>query len=134
MNRAVTSADVVYAMDRLANPKDGGEYGFYYSVIKGWDAYAAARRRRSRASRRPTTTDRLQPDRADRRLPLSHGDACDRPDPGRGGQVLRRAKANQYGRDLISTARYMIAGLLRQLHRVRVDQAGQRLPAVERDP
>ena len=43
VNRAVTSADIVYAMDRLANPKDGGEYGFYYSVIKGWDAYAAGK-------------------------------------------------------------------------------------------
>ena len=27
-------------MERLANPKDGGQYAFYYTVIKGWDAYA----------------------------------------------------------------------------------------------
>ena len=36
VNRAVTSKDVAYAMNRLANPKDGGQYSFYYTVIKGW--------------------------------------------------------------------------------------------------
>ena len=30
-------------MERLASPKDGGEYGFYYTVIKGWNAYAAGK-------------------------------------------------------------------------------------------
>ena len=40
VNRAVTSKDVAYAMNRLANPKDGGQYAFYYTVIKGWDAVA----------------------------------------------------------------------------------------------
>ena len=38
VNRAVTSKDVAYAMQRLANPNDGGQYAFYYTVIKGWDA------------------------------------------------------------------------------------------------
>ena len=55
VNRVVTSKDVAYAMNRLANPKDGGQYSFYYTDIIGWDAVATARRRRSRASRRPTT-------------------------------------------------------------------------------
>ncbi len=40
VNRAVTSKDVAYAMNRLANPNDGGQYSFYYTVIKGWDAVA----------------------------------------------------------------------------------------------
>lgn len=38
VNRVITSKDVAYALDRLANKDDGGEYGFYYTVIKGWDA------------------------------------------------------------------------------------------------
>src|SRR5207302_1547832 len=38
VGRAITSKDFVYAMERLANPKDGGQYGFYYTVIKVWDA------------------------------------------------------------------------------------------------
>ncbi|HEY8724749.1 MAG TPA: hypothetical protein VIL92_12945, partial [Gaiellaceae bacterium] len=37
VNRAVSSKDIAYALDRLANKDDGGEYGFYYTVIKGWD-------------------------------------------------------------------------------------------------
>jgi peptide/nickel transport system substrate-binding protein len=40
VNREVTAQDVAYAMNRLANPDNGGEYGFYYTVIKGWDAVA----------------------------------------------------------------------------------------------
>ena len=43
VNRAITSQDFVTAMERLANPKDGGEYAFYYTVIKGWNAYAAGK-------------------------------------------------------------------------------------------
>jgi peptide/nickel transport system substrate-binding protein len=42
VSRDVTSKDVLFAMERLADPKDGGEYPFYYTVIKGWNAYAAA--------------------------------------------------------------------------------------------
>ena len=40
LNREVTSHDIVTAMQRLANPKDGAEYAFYYSPIVGFDAYA----------------------------------------------------------------------------------------------
>ena len=43
VNRAVTSKDIAFAMQRLANPKDGAEYSFYYSdAIVGWKAYATA--------------------------------------------------------------------------------------------
>src|SRR5581483_1674386 len=40
VNRTVTSQDVAYAMDRLADANDGGEYSFYYTVIKGWNQAA----------------------------------------------------------------------------------------------
>jgi peptide/nickel transport system substrate-binding protein len=40
VNRAVTSKDVAYAMNRLADANDGGEYSFYYTVIKGWNQAA----------------------------------------------------------------------------------------------
>ena len=36
----MTSRDFAYAFERLANPKDGAQYAFYYSAIKGFDAYA----------------------------------------------------------------------------------------------
>ena len=41
VNRVITSKDVAYALNRLADANDGGEYGFYYTVIKGWNAAAA---------------------------------------------------------------------------------------------
>lgn len=40
VNREITSADVVTAMERLANPKEGGQYAYYYAVIKGWKEFA----------------------------------------------------------------------------------------------
>ena len=33
VNREITSKDVLYAMNRLANPNDGGQYAFYYTTI-----------------------------------------------------------------------------------------------------
>jgi ABC-type transport system substrate-binding protein len=41
VDRQVTSADVLYAIERVAHPKDGAQYGFYYRAISGFDAYAA---------------------------------------------------------------------------------------------
>ena len=46
VNRAVTSQDVAYAMNRLANPKDGGQYSFYYTVSKAGTRSRPARPRR----------------------------------------------------------------------------------------
>src|SRR5262245_19136460 len=43
VSRAITSADIKYALERAARPKNGAQYGFYYKVIKGWDAYAAGK-------------------------------------------------------------------------------------------
>jgi peptide/nickel transport system substrate-binding protein len=42
VSREITSHDFVTSLERLANPNDGGEYAFYFTVIKGWDAYAKA--------------------------------------------------------------------------------------------
>jgi len=41
VNRAITSKDVRYAVERLARPKNGAQYGFYYNVIQGLEKYAA---------------------------------------------------------------------------------------------
>ena len=43
VSRQVVCNDFVNAMQRLANPKDGGQYAFYYTVIKGWSNYAAGK-------------------------------------------------------------------------------------------
>ena len=76
VNRAVTSADFVTALDRLANPKDGGEYAFYYSVIKGWTPYAAGKAKPHLGHLDPEQEhDHLQPHAARRRLPAPDRDA-----------------------------------------------------------
>jgi peptide/nickel transport system substrate-binding protein len=38
LNREITATDILTAMKRLANPKDGAQYAFYYSPIIGFDA------------------------------------------------------------------------------------------------
>jgi peptide/nickel transport system substrate-binding protein len=40
VSREITSADVVYALERLAKPENGGQYSFYYEVIEGWEEFA----------------------------------------------------------------------------------------------
>ena len=43
VSREITSKDIKYALERAARPKNGAQYGFYYAVIKGWDAYGAGK-------------------------------------------------------------------------------------------
>jgi hypothetical protein len=45
--------DVAYAMNRLANPDDGGQYS-YYKPIVGWDAVANGKAKTVSVSPRPT--------------------------------------------------------------------------------
>ena len=96
VNREITSQDILYSFERIGTPSVAAQYAFYYTVDRGLRGVRRrARPRRSRASRRPDDkTHQLQADRADRRLPLPPGDAGDRADPGRGGQVPHRRPAS----------------------------------------
>ena len=112
VNRAVTSADVRYAMERLANPKDGGQYAFYYTVIKGWDAYAAGKAKTISGITTPNASTIVF------NLTQPTGDFLYRmampatgPIPVEVAKCFTGSKANQYGRDLISTAGYMVQGI-----------------------
>jgi peptide/nickel transport system substrate-binding protein len=112
VSRAVTSADEVSAMERLANPKDGGQYPFYYSVIKGWDAYAAGHAKKISGITTPNKSTIVF------NLTAPTGDFLYRmsmpatgPQPGEVTKCFTGTKANQYGRDIISTAGYMIQGI-----------------------
>ncbi len=40
VNREITSKDIRYAIERLARPKNGAQYAFYFPVIKGFAAYS----------------------------------------------------------------------------------------------
>jgi peptide/nickel transport system substrate-binding protein len=110
VNRAVTSKDVLYAMTRLANPKDGGQYAFYYSVIKGWDDYAAGKAKTISGISTPnnsTIVFHLTKPTGDFNLRM--GMPATAPIPPEVGKCFE-GKPGDYGRDVISSGPYMIKG------------------------
>jgi peptide/nickel transport system substrate-binding protein len=111
VNRAVTSHDFVTSLQRLANPKDGGQYGFYYKVIKGWDAYAAGKAKSISGISTPNNSTIVF------NLTAPTGDFLYRMSmPATGPMPAEVTKcfegqAGKYAGDLISTAGYMINGI-----------------------
>jgi peptide/nickel transport system substrate-binding protein len=111
VNRAVTSKDVAYALDRLANKDDGGEYGFYYTVIKGWDV-ASASKTFTHISGVSTPDDQtlvihLTQPTGDFNLRMSM--PATGPIPPEVGKCYQ-GKPGNYGRTVISSGPYMIQG------------------------
>jgi peptide/nickel transport system substrate-binding protein len=113
VNRAVTSKDVAFAMDRLANPNDGGEYPFYYTVIKGWDAVASGKAKTISGISTPdnnTIVFHLTSATGDfnRRMSMP----ATAPIPPEVGACFEGSKSGSgaYGRDVISSGPYMIQG------------------------
>jgi peptide/nickel transport system substrate-binding protein len=110
VNRAVTSKDVAYAMNRLANPKDGGQYAFYYTVIKGWDAVANGKAKTVSGITTPdnkTIVFHLTKATGDFNLRMSMPATA--PIPPEVGACFE-GKPGDYGRNLISSGPYMIKG------------------------
>ncbi|HVC88581.1 MAG TPA: ABC transporter substrate-binding protein [Gaiellaceae bacterium] len=112
VSREITSKDVLFAMERLANAKDGGQYPFYYTVIKGWDAYAAGKAKSISGISTPSATTIVF------RLTQPTGDFIYRmampataPIPAEVAKCFTGGKANQYGRDVVSSGPYMIQGM-----------------------
>lgn len=111
VNRAVTSQDFVTAMNRLANPKDGGQYSFYYKPIKGWDAYAAGKAKSISGITAPNASTIVF------NLTAATGDFLKRMAmPAAGPMPAEVTKCfegqpGKYSADLISTAGYMIKGI-----------------------
>jgi peptide/nickel transport system substrate-binding protein len=111
VNRAVTSKDILYALERLAKPANGAQYSFYYSVIKGFDAYGAGKAK--------TITGISTPNNSTIVFTLTHptGDFLYRMSMPATGPIPAEVakcfdgKAGRYGLDLISTAGYMIKGI-----------------------
>jgi peptide/nickel transport system substrate-binding protein len=111
VNRAVTSKDFVTAMDRLANPKDGGQYAFYYTVIKGWTAYAQGKAKSISGISTPNANTIVF------NLTQPTGDFLYRMAmPATGPMPVEVTKCfegqpGKYGQDLISTGPYMLNGI-----------------------
>ena len=121
--------------DRAASrsPKDGGQYAFYYTVIKGWDAYSKGKAKTRRpASRRPnakTIVFNLTKPTGDFTLRMSMPATA--PIPKEVGKCFE-GKPGNYGRDVISIGPVHDRGLgrgRRQL--VQRDQADERLSTAQ---
>jgi peptide/nickel transport system substrate-binding protein len=110
VNRAVTSKDVAYAMNRLANPKDGGQYAFYYTVIKGWDAVANGKAKTvSGISTPDNQTIVFHLTKAAGDFNLRMGMPATAPIPEEVGKCFE-GKPGDYGRDVVSSGPYMLQG------------------------
>jgi peptide/nickel transport system substrate-binding protein len=111
VNRAVTSQDFVTAMDRLASKKDGAQYAFYYSPIKGFTAYSAGKAKTISGITTPNASTIVF------NLTSPTGDFLYRmamPATGPMPAEVTKCFENDpgaYADDLISTAGYMIKGI-----------------------
>ena len=97
-------------MNRLANPKDGGQYSFYYTVIKGWDAVANGTAKSVSGIVTPndsTIVFHLTKPTGDFNLRMSMPATA--PIPEEVGKCFE-GKPGDYGRDVISSGPYMIQG------------------------
>jgi peptide/nickel transport system substrate-binding protein len=111
VNRAVTSKDVAYAMNRLANPKDGGQYSFYYTDIVGWDAVASGTAKTISGITTPdnqTIVFKLTKPVGDFNLRMSMPATA--PIPEEVGSCFE-GKPGDYGRDVVSNGPYMLQGM-----------------------
>jgi peptide/nickel transport system substrate-binding protein len=110
VNRQVTSQDFVYALERVAKPKDGAQYAFYYGVIKGFDAYTAGKTKAISGIETPNARTIVF------NLTRPTGDFLYRlamPAAGPIPQEVAKCfegQAGRYGRDVVSTGPYMIQG------------------------
>jgi peptide/nickel transport system substrate-binding protein len=110
VDRAVTSRDVLYALERLANPKDGGEQAILFRRIVGWDAYAAGKAGTISGISTPNASTIVF------HLTQRMGDFLYQLTLPAAGPIPREVarcfegKPGAYGRDLVSTGPYMIEG------------------------
>jgi peptide/nickel transport system substrate-binding protein len=110
VNRVVTSKDILYSFERMAIPKNGAQYAFYYTPIKGFTAYGDGDAKTITGIQTPnahTIVFHLTQPVGDFLYRLSM--------PATGPIPEEVAKCfdgipGKYGRDLVSTGPYMIAG------------------------
>jgi len=110
INRAVTAKDVVYAMNRLADPGDGAEYAFYYSVVKGFDDVVNKKAKTVSGITAPnnsTVVVHLTKKTGDFNYRMAMPATA--PIPPEVGACFE-GKPGDYGRNLISSGPYMIQG------------------------
>jgi len=108
VNREVTATDILTAMKRIANPKDGAQYAFYYSVIKGFDAGKGKTISGIKIIDKYTIRFTLTTPTGD--FLYRMGMLATTPMPAEVTKCFE-GQPGKYGQDLISTAGYMLAGI-----------------------
>jgi len=109
LNRAITSKDILFAFQRIGTPAIGAQYAFYYDVIKGMKAFEAGKAKVISGIKTPdlkTIVFNLTAPAGDFRYRLSMAAAGPIPQEVAGCFT----KPGEYGRYVISSGPYMIAG------------------------
>jgi peptide/nickel transport system substrate-binding protein len=110
VNRAVTSKDILYSFERMAKPRNGAQYGFYYDVIKGFTDYGAGKAKTISGIETPSANKIVF------NLTVPTGDFLYRVSMPATGPIPQEVakcfegRPGAYGKDLVSTGPYMIAG------------------------
>lgn len=110
VNREITSRDVKYAIERLALPKNGAQYGFYYTVIAGLDKFANGEAKSISGIKTPnakTVVFNLTQPAGDFPYRLTMPAAAPMP---REVASCFDGKPGRYGRFVIASGPYMIEG------------------------
>jgi peptide/nickel transport system substrate-binding protein len=109
VNREITSKDILYAFERLGNPKLIPGYAFYYEIIKGFKAFEAGTAKNIAGITTPdpkTIVFKLTTPTGDFRYRL--GMPATGPIPPEVGSCF--TAPNEYGRYVISSGPYMLDG------------------------
>ena len=109
LNRAITSKDVLWAFMRIGTKTIAAQYGFYYDAIKGMTAFRDGKSKVIAGIKTPdlkTISFTLTKPTGDFRYRLSMPAAGPQPQEVSGCFT----QPNQYGRYVISSGPYMIAG------------------------
>ena len=110
VNREITSSDIKYALERLADPKNGGQYAFYFNVIKGFEAVGKGEAQSVSGITTPnakTIVFNLTKPTGD--FPKRLGMPAAGPIPHEVADCFK-GKPGEYGRFVISSGPYMIEG------------------------
>jgi peptide/nickel transport system substrate-binding protein len=110
LNREITAQDVKYAVERLARPKNGAQYGFYFNVIKGLEKYSKGEAKSISGIKTPnkkTITFDLEQPAGDFNYRMTMPAVYPMP-----VEVAKcfEGKPGGYGRYVISSGPYMIEG------------------------
>lgn len=109
VNRAVTSKDIAYAFERIGTPSVAAQYGFYYNVIDGMEAFASGKAKTISGIATPddqTITFTLTAPTGDFLYRLAMPASAPIP-----SEVAKcHTQAAEYGRFVIASGPYMVDG------------------------